>query len=196
MTKKLTAVVAFTAIAYLSFVGVALAQGAVVPNDGSLLDLARPIYEAIIGGQWWIAAMLGLILATTAAKRYLPGKVGAWVNSSTGQPLTVLVLAFAGAALTALMAGGPGAVMSLSLAWIALKVAVGAAGGYTLLKSLIAPILQKLADKAPSSLKPIFALLLWAFSKRSAVQEAETAGNAAVAATPAAGAPSTDVTEL
>jgi hypothetical protein len=185
--KKLTTALLFTAIAYFSFIGVALAQGAVMPNDGSLLDLLRPVYEAIVGGQWWIAAMSGIILATTAAKRYLPGKLGAWVNGEYGQPLTVLILSFAGAGLTALIAAGPGAVMSLSLAWLALKVAVVSAGGYTMLKQLIAPLIQKLADVSPSGLKPIFSILLWAFSKRDAIQTAETVGGAAVAANPAAG---------
>ncbi len=195
--KKLTTAVLFTVIAYFSFVGVALAQNAVVPADGSILDLLRPIYDAIVGGQWWIAAMFTLVLATTAAKRYLPGKLGLWVNGEYGQPLTVLVLSFAGAGLTALLAAGPGAVMSLSLAWLALKVAVGAAGGYTMLKQLVAPLLAKLAAIAPAWTQPIFAMLLWAFSKPSAIESAEAAGDAAVVANPAPGVPTNNnVTEV
>lgn len=189
--RKITTVFVFAAIMFFSFAGVAMAAGAVVPEDGSLLDLARPIYDAIVGGQWWLGAMFGLIFLTTAVKRYLPVKFGGnFVNGEYGQPLTVLILAFAGAASTALMAIGPGAVLSLSLAWAALKVAVGAAGGYTLLKQLLAPLLTKLSLKAPAWAQPIFGVLLWVFSKPSPIAVAETAGEAAVAAKPADGAAS------
>lgn len=188
--NKIYAALTFGLVAFLAFTGVAAAAGAVVPPDGSLLDLAKPVYEAIAGGQYWLGAMLGLILATTAAKRYLPGRAGTFVNGEYGQPLTVLLLGFAGAAAAALLAVGPGAVLTASLAYSALKIAIGAAGGYTLLKQLLAPVLVKLQAKAPAWAQPIFAVLLWAFSKPSAVAVAEKAGEAAVVAKPGDGAAS------
>lgn len=188
MRKLLTAGF-FAIIAYFSFAGVAFASGAVVPEDGSLLDLAKPVYEAIMGGQFWLAAMFGLVFAVTAAKRYLPGKAGEFVNGDVGQPLTVLLLSFGGAGATALLAAGPGAVLTGALAWAALKIAFAAAGGYTMLKALLAPLLQKWAEKAPAWLKPVFSLLLWVFSKPTAVQKAEKAGDDAVAANPPTGTP-------
>ncbi len=187
MRKLLTAGF-FAIVAYFSFVGVALAGNA-VPEDGSLLDLARPVYEAIMGGQWWLAAMFGLIFATTAAKRYAPGKLKGYINGDIGQPVTVLVLSFAGAASTALLAAGPGAVLTMGLAWAALKIAVAATGGYQMLKQLLAPLIQKLAAKAPSWMQPIFSVLLWVFSKPSAIAKAEKAGDDAVAANPPTGTP-------
>lgn len=185
--NKLTVAISFTLIAFLSFTGVAWAASAVVPADGSLLDLAKPVYEAIMGGQFWLAALLGLVLATTAAKRYLPGKAGVWVNGEYGQPLTLLLLAFGGAGATALLAAGPGAIFSAGLAWAALKIAVAASGGYTLLKQLLAPLVAKVAAKAPAWMQPIFSVLLWVFTKPSAVAVAEKAGADAVAAKPADG---------
>lgn len=187
MRKLLTASF-FTIIAYFSFVGVALAGNA-VPEDGSLLDLAKPVYEAIMGGQFWLAAMFGLIFLTTAAKRYLPGKAGAFVNGEYGQPITVLLLSFGGAGATALLAAGPGAVLTGALAWAALKVAVAATGGYQLLKQLLAPLIKKLADKAPAWMQPLFSVLLWVFSKPTAIEKAEKAGDDAVAANPPTGTP-------
>lgn len=180
--RKLTAFLLFTVIAYCSFIGVAVAAGTVIPDDGNILDLARPFYEAIMGGQWWLAAMAGLILATTAAKRYLPGKAGAWVNGEYGQPLTVLLLAFGGAGAAALLAAGPGAAFSGALAYAAFKVALGAAGGYTFLKAFLAPILVKIQAKAPAWMQPLFTVLLWAFSKPAANEVAEKAGDEAVKA--------------
>lgn len=174
-------------MAYFSFIGVALASDAVVPTDGSLIDLAKPVYEAVMGGQWWLAAMLGLILATTAAKKYAPGKLGTMINSTYGQEATVLLLAFGGAAATALLAAGPGAVLTGALAWAALKIAVGAAGGYALLKSLLAPVIEKIKGKAPAWMAPAFDLLLWAFSKPTAIETAEKAGDDAVKANPSTG---------
>jgi hypothetical protein len=189
--RKITTFLLFTALAYFSFIGVALASDAVVPTDGSLLDLAKPVYEAILGGQWWLAAMLGLILLTTAVKKYAPGKIGTWVNGEYGQELSVLLLAFGGAGATALLAAGPGAVLTGALAWAALKVAVGAAGGYSLLKALVAPLLVKLQAKAPAWMQPVFGLLLWVFSKPTATEAATAAGDAAVVADPAKGADGT-----
>lgn len=185
--RKIFAVLTFAFVAYFSFMGVALASDAVVPTDGSLLDLAKPVYEAVMGGQWWLAAMFGLILLTTAVKKYAPGRIKELVNGEYGQEATVIILAFAGAAATALLAAGPGAVMTGALAWAALKVAVGAAGGYSLLKSLVAPLIVKLQAKSPAWLQPVFGLMLWVFSKPTAVQAAEDAGAAAVKADPAQG---------
>jgi hypothetical protein len=196
MMKKLATATLLALLAYFAFVGVAVAQGAVAPEDGNVFDLAKPFYEAIMGGQYWLAAMFGLILATTAAKRYLPGKAGTFVNGQYGQPATVLVIAFAGSAAAALVAIGPGAVLTGALAWAALKMAVSAAGGYALLKQFVVPLLVKLEPKAPAWLKWAFPLMLWAFSKSPAKAVAEKAGDDAVAAKPPAGTPTNDITEV
>lgn len=193
MTKIYTALT-LLAVAFLGFTGTAFAASEVAPSDGSWLDLAKPVYDAVIHGQYWLGASLALILAVALAKKYLPGKAGAFVNGEYGAPLTVLLMSFGGAVATALGAGQ--AVMSAGLAWTAFKVAVGAAGGYSLLKKLLAPLLRKLAAKAPSWMQPIFAMILFVFDKPTAVETAEKAGDDAVAAKPPTGAPKNDVTEI
>ncbi len=187
-------------VAYFSFVGVAIASNAVVPEDGSMIDYLKPIYDAFTSGAYWPAAMFLVIFIVTALNRYaskipvVGAKVDAFLDGQYGKPLTVVLLSFAGAVIAAL--ASPGAVMSGAVAWAALKVAATAVGGYELLKQLLVPIIQKLGAKAPAWMKPVFDLILWAFSKKSAVAKAEEAGAKAVAENPAPGAPKSDVTEI
>jgi hypothetical protein len=188
MTRKLAVGLSLAALAFFSFIATAAAAGTAVPEDGALLDLARPVFDAIMHGQWWLAASLALILVVAAIKKYAPGKFGAWAHSDLGGSILVLGASFGGAAATGLLAAGTGA-MSLALAWTALKVALAASGGYSLLKKLVMPYVRKLGDKAPAWMKPIFSMLLWAFdSNAQVVAAAEQAGNDAVAANPPTGA--------
>ncbi len=201
MTKAFTA---FTValVGYLAFMGAAFAGNAVAPGDESILDMIKPVFDAVVHGQWWLGASLALILAVTALKRYahkIPKfgpKLSAAINGDIGQPITVLALSFGGAIATAAAAQGTVFVMSAALAWTALKVAVGAAGGYSLLKSLLAPLIVKLGAKAPAWMKPLFDMVLWAFSKPTAVEKAEKAGDDAVAANPPTGASKSDIAEI
>lgn len=198
--RKISTFVLTLVVAYLAFMGAALAGNAVTPEDGSILDYAKPVFDAIMHGQGWLAAALALVLLVTATKRYsskipvIGPKVSAFVNGQYGQPLSVLLLSFGGAVATALAAGG--AVMTAALAWTAFKIAIGAAGGYSLLKALLAPLVAKLGAKAPAWMKPLFDLVLWVFSKPTAIEKAEKAGDEAVASTPTTGAPKSNITEL
>lgn len=171
----------------VTFTATAAAQSATLPDDSSLFDLLRPVYEAVLGGNWWLAASLSLVVAVAAFKRYAPGKAREWSHTDVGGSLLVLLMAFGGALASAL----GGAPMSLGLAWTALQVAVGASGGYSLAKKLVAPLLAKAAEKAPNWLKGPLQLVLWIFDKKPAVvAEAEQAGKDAVEAKPAEGAES------
>lgn len=181
--------IALAAIALLlSFSASAFAAGAVMPDDGSLLDLARPILAAVMSGQGFYAAALALVLCVAAARRYLPkwapAKFG-WLLSDAGTTAATFLMALGGAMATALSAG---AVPTIAMAQIALGVAVAAAGGYQALKHLLAPLLRSLRDRAPAWSHPAFDLVLWVFAKPDPIATAETAGDAAVAAKPAAGA--------
>lgn len=185
MIALLTVFVAFSATAF--------AAGQIAPTDGNIWDHAKPIYDAIVGGQWWLAASLALVFAVAAFKKYagrVPKygpKLDAFANSDHGGALLVLVGAYGGALATGLVASGLSS-LTLALAWAALKVAVGAAGGYSLVKKLVLPVLRKIADKAPSWAKPIFTLVFWAFEKTTPTEQAEQAGDDAVKANPASGA--------
>lgn len=190
MNRIYTYIIALLTV-FVAFSATAFAAGQVTPEDGSIWDLAKPVYDAIVNGEWWMAAALGLVLAVTAFKRYAGSvpKYGPalvkFANSDEGGPILVLVGAFGGAVATGLAATGASS-LTLALALTAAKVAVSAAGGYTLVKKLIIPRLRKLAEKAPSWAKPIFAVIFWAFEK-TPVAEAEAAGEAAVRANPPKG---------
>lgn len=171
----------------LSFTAAAFAAGGT--EDPALIDLARPVWEAAQNGQWWIAIALALVLATAAFKRYAPGKLGRWANRDAGGALLVLVGSFGGALATGLAAAGTNA-LTLALIWTAGKIAIGAAGGYSLIKKLLVdPLLASdwYQNRAPGWLKSILALALWAFTRPTPTEEAEAAGSAAVKKDPPTG---------
>lgn len=193
MLKTASAVIVSLFLAFVAFGATSFAAGAAQPEDGSLLDLTRPVYDAVMHGQWWIAAAGALVLVAAAARKYLAPRY-AWARSSAGSALIVLVGSFGGAALTALAAAGPGAVLSAALAWTAFKIALAAAGGYGLIKALIVdPYLKPWADKAPAWLQPALAVLVWAFdhipagsAARPASVDHRTGDHAAFTTTPPA----------
>ncbi len=172
----------------LAFVATAAAAGAVTPEDGSLLDLARPVLEAILHGQWWLGASLALVFVCTAARKYGASRFP-FLGSGAGGALLVLLSSFGGAMATALTAAGTNAV-TWALMLMAGKVALVAAGGYSLIKTLaVDPLLASkwYAEKAPAWLKAVMAMALWAFTKPSGESLAKKAGDAAVAANPPTG---------
>ncbi len=187
MSRIYTAILALV-VAFVGFSATAMAAGEVTPTDGSLLDYAKPVYEAVMHGQWWLAASLALVLSVAMFRKYAPGKAREWAHTDVGGAVLVLLMSFGGAVATALAAGGVGAAMSVSLAWMAFKVALGAAGGYSLAKKLLVPLLRKLAAVAPSWAKPVFSMILWVFDKPTTTEQAEAAGEAAVVANPGTGA--------
>lgn len=180
------AVAAF--IALLSLTATVFAAGEVLPPDSSLLDLAQPVFHAVMAGQGMLAAALALILVVAAARRYLPQflpAAGPFIKSDAGSMLSTFLLSLGGAFATAFTAG---AALSLGVAKAAFGVAFLAAGGYQGLKHLVAPILRKVQGMLPAKLRPLLDVVLWIFDRRSPAEKAEAAGNAAVAASPATGA--------
>lgn len=191
MRQKISTIATLMLAAFLAlfaFAGTAFAAGEVTPNDGSLLDLARPVFDQVMAGHYFAATCLALVLAVALLKRYATtGKVGTFVHSDVGGLATTFAMAFFGAAATAAIAGG-------SWSWALIRTAggVGAAaiGGYTAAKILYAKLTESAwyAAKAPAWLKPIVALFGFVLDKPSAVKNAQAAGDAAVKANPAPGA--------
>lgn len=180
-----------TAFAITATAGDAVAAAATT-DESSILDLARPVYEAFANHQFALMGSLLVILVVALVKRYLGDKI-AWLHSDAGGSALALV----GAAATALAAGlvTPGSHLSFDLFKSALLVGVTAAGTYAVLKNLVIdPILKPLARKAPSWLQPVFNLIFAIFDHAgaddgaAAVAEAEQAGADAVAVDPGQGA--------
>lgn len=185
----LTFALGFVGVALLGFLVSANAANAVSPDEGSLLDLARPIFDAVMGGKYIAAAALALVFAVAVVKRYAPGKYGEFVHSDVGGALTTLLMSGGGALATATLGSAP---WSWGMLWMALTVGVVAMGGYTAIKRLvIEPLLRPLSLKAPAWMQPVFGLILWIFDKKfqsDPVKEAEVAGDVAVATNPSPGA--------
>lgn len=193
VTPLLLAVAAFLGFT-IAYVPVALAASAASPSDGSLLDMLRPVIDAVTSGHYAAASAALLILAIALTRRYLAPH-WAFLGTDAGGALLTLVGSL-GAGLATVVAGGP---LTVSGAWTAVTIAVGAAGGYTILNKLLSP----LEAKAPAWMQPIFRLVTWIFDEVApgnpgAVAASAAAGDAAVAAKPAQGAASSvgEVTEL
>lgn len=157
------------------------AGSALATSDEPLLDLAKPVLDAILGGEYWLGAALALVLATALLSRYAPWK---FLKGGEGKALLVLSGAFGGSLANSLIGGE---MMSLDAAKSAAKLAIGAAGGYSLIKALIVPWLDRLGAKAwfPGFLKPVLRVATWLF--RNPLGAAEKAGDDAVAANPSTG---------
>lgn len=172
----------------LVFAGTALAAGEVTPDDGTLLDLARPVFAQITSGNYLGAAAFALVVAVALVKRYSgAGNFGQLVHSNVGGLLTTFLIAFFGAIGTATLA-------SASWSWAMLRAAGGvgfiAIGGYTAAKILYTSLVGSAwyQAKAPAWVKAAMSLLGFVLDKPDAIKVAQKAGDAAVAAKPGPGA--------
>lgn len=189
LLAPLSIALGFAGVLLAGFLVSAHAAQVASPDEGSLLDLARPVFDEIMKGHYIAAAALALILVVALIKRYAPGKFGDFVHSDAGGSLTTLLMAFGGALATATMGG---AAWTWGMLPAAGKVAFFAAGGYVLLKKLIVePILKPLSTKTPAWMAPLWGLLFFAFDRKvseaDALAGAKAAGDAAVLASPAGG---------
>lgn len=185
--KQSLAVISIFAIAFLSFGATAAAQNAVLPEDGALLDLARPVWDAIVHGNYFLAAALGVIFLTAAAKKHLPDAWGGrLVRSELGGMATAFVLAFAGALANTWAA--PGAAMTMAVLLAALKIGAFAVGGWMILHKVALVLVgtKFWQDKMPASVKALVAIILKLIGS-SAIKKAEAAGQKAVDANPPTG---------
>lgn len=190
--KKPWFVFSFLAAFWLGIAGTVFASSAVaqvVPStDGNIWDLAKPVLDAVKGGQYAFAAALGLVFLVAAIRKY-HGTRWPFLNTDAGGALLTLVASFGGAMATGMAATGAKA-LTFGLAWASVGIAVMAAGGYSLIKKmLVDPLLASAwyANKAPAWFKSIMSLVLWIFVRPDPVVDAEAAGKAAVAAKPAGG---------
>lgn len=186
MFKKLSIAVSATFIAFFAFLGTAFAANVATGDEESLLDLAKPILEAVKGGDYFLAAACALILGAAALRKY-GAKRWPFFATKPGGALLMLLASFSGALATSATAGE---VPSAGLAWAAFKVSIAAAGGYSLISVLVIdPLRPWMETKAPAWLRTAFNALAWVFTAPTnpALEEATKAGDEAVKANPAPG---------
>ena len=128
----------------LSFVGTSVAFA----QSEGLAELAKPVLDAVLSGQYVYAAALALVLGVALLRRY-GGSRWPLLASRKAAPFLVLVGSLAAALATGISAGST---LTATTLWAAVKVAVSAAGGYSLLKAVLKP----LEDRAPAWLSPVF----------------------------------------
>lgn len=114
-------------------------------NPENLEVFAKLLFEAAKSGNAWLLISLALIGGVYLVRRFLGGKVP-FLKSQAGGALLNLVMAFAGAIASALLAGQS---MSPVVALAAFKIAFAAAGGWTIVKHL----LTLLKGKDPEAIK-------------------------------------------
>lgn len=163
-----------------AFTGTALAAD--VAADPNTSEVLRQIFDAVVHGQWWIAACAAVVGLCGLARKYMPE---AWKAGTKGDMVgvaTAFAISVAGAVGTTLAA--PGAVMSLAVLGAAAKIGVFAIGGWNVLHKVIGWLMGW--SKLPAWAKTILGLVASIIGS-SAVKKAEEASAAAVAANPAPG---------
>lgn len=192
MRTAITSILLFLA----AMTGTAFAADAVNPDAASWLELAKPVFDAVMHGQWWAAAAAAVILAAAGARKLMPSSWKTGVKGDIIGVATAFVFAFAGAILNAALAVGFSG-MSAALAIVALKIGFAAVGGFTVLHKVTGWLAgtEWFQSKAPAWLKLALMYVTGVFGS-DAVKKAEQAGEAAVAAKPPQGAGDGTVIEV
>jgi hypothetical protein len=183
-------VIALSILIFLGmFTTAAFASSVAIPTDDSTIqEMLKAIADAFQSGHKLYAGMVALAVAVVAIKKLAPKwkALDQKVHTDIGGAVLTLAGSFAGAMITSMAAGNYSP--SWPMARAALYIAVGAAGGYVLIKKLIIePILRPLSKKAPAYLQPIFALIFYIFDKPTPIEAAEAEGQKAVEEKPATG---------
>lgn len=179
MIRKFSHVALLALVFLAAFTATAFAATAAAPSDGTWLDALRPVFDAVVGGNYFAAAALALVAVTALVSKYGKGRFP-WLASGPAKAALVLIGSFGGALGTAAMGG---AAFSLALLWTAVKVAIAAAGGYSLLKELLGAI----APHLPSWMQPIVRAVRALFDRPDPAVQVAAAGEAAVVAKPSTG---------
>lgn len=163
------------------FTGTALAAG-VATADPDTSEVLRQIFDAVVHGQWWIAASAAVIGLCGLARKYMPESWKAGAKGDVVGIVTTFGIATAGAVITTLAA--PGAAMSFAVIATAAKIGAVAIGGWNILHKVIGWLVAW--NKLPGWAKSILNIVA-SFIGSSAVKKAEEAGDKAVAANPPPG---------
>lgn len=150
----------FFALAYL-FAAAAWAAAA-AGTDGSIADLLRPVYDAIIAGDYAFAIASAIVLIAAVLRRY-GSKVFPWFGTQTGGVAILMIGTFGTSLSTALAAGEP---VSWDLVYGALKAAAVAGSLYSWIKRLVIdPLRPWMESNAPAPLRYVFLAVAWIFDR-------------------------------
>lgn len=194
VSARILAAVAFGVYFMIGFVGYAFAastaetaSSAADTAGDALLDVGSGIVNAFAHGQPALGAILLLMAAVGLLRRYGGDKWPA-LRGDLGGTLLLFALTFLGV-LAAKAPAGWGAVLDAGVLWAAFKLAAGAGTGYTLLKRLGTYALARWGASLPSWARALLNMATYLFKSpgQEAVEKAEAAGAAAVAAKPALG---------
>lgn len=109
------------------------------PLSLGLDALARMLLDAIASSNWALLVAVLLMCVVAVARKYASPYVP-FLRTDLGGILSVFLLSACGAAVTALKAGAP---MSMGLFVDVVKMAFMAAGGFTVVKKFLAPLVVK-----------------------------------------------------
>jgi hypothetical protein len=150
----------FFAVGYL-FAAVAHAA-ALVGTDGSIGDLLRPVYDAIIAGDYAFAIASAIVLLAAVLRRW-GSKVLPWFGTQPGGVAILMIGSFGASLSTALAAGEP---ISWDLVYGAFKTAAVAGSLYSWLKRLVIdPLRPWMETKAPAPLRYVYLAVAWVFDR-------------------------------
>ncbi|RJS14607.1 hypothetical protein DRW03_34580 [Corallococcus sp. H22C18031201] len=107
--------------------------GVLGPSPEQFEAFARMLFDAVTGRNYALAAALVVVVLVYLLRKF-GGMFVPWFSTDRGGAVLVLGVSLAGAVANALAAGAP---FSLGLMLTALKVALTAAGGFTLVKRLV-----------------------------------------------------------
>lgn len=156
LTASLTAIF----LLLIAWPAAALAQAG--GADPDLLELFRPVWEAISSGNYGLAAAGAVVLIGAVLTRW-GASIWGWFSTGAGRAAIVLLTAFGGALFAALQAGAP---VSVGVIWASLKLAVTAAGLYSLAKALVLEPLQRwVARGAPTAIRWLTSALGWLLNR-------------------------------
>lgn len=168
-----------------AFTGTSFAAQAAVTSDPSLVDLAKPVFDAIMHGQPLLAGALGIVLICGVARRYMPASWKTGVKGDIIGTALAFGMAFFGAVASALTL--PGGALSFAIFVGAFKVGALAIGGYTVIHKIAGWLEESewLAKRAPW-VRALLKMTSGLFGS-DAIKKAEKAGDDAVAAQPPTG---------
>ncbi|WP_255443052.1 hypothetical protein [Corallococcus sp. Z5C101001] len=112
---------------------VAFAQVATAPDPSNVEAFARLVLDAVTAQNWALVASLGVVVLVYVLRRYV-GTWWPWLRTARAGAALAVLLSVAGAVANALLAGEA---FTVALLLKAVAIGLGAAGGFSVMKTLL-----------------------------------------------------------